>query len=154
MSETAVPEVTIKNSVSISCSPAAAFAYVSDITTHPDWSVDNIRVESRPEGKIAIGSRYRTVGHSVVRQGDQEAEIEVTVLEPPRRFEFIARSGPREFQHLFTFEEGADGTIVERVMTFIPDAVARDRMQQISGLIAEHNRASLALLKEQLERSG
>lgn len=138
--------------MSIACSPAAAFAYVSDVTTHPRWSVDDLRVVSGPGGQVEVGSRYRTIGHSVVRQGDQEAEIEVTILEPPHRFGFVARSGPREFTHIFTFEPAGELTTVERAMTFIPDAVAQQRMRDAGDVLAEHNRASLAMLKEQLER--
>ncbi len=130
-----------------------AFAFVADIGTHPEWSVDDIRVLTAAEPPIGVGSRYRTVGHSVVREEDHLAELEVTVYDPPLRFAFIARSEPREFTNLFTFDPDADGTRVERAMTFTPAADTRMRMQSVGDQIAEHNHASMELLKERWERS-
>ena len=144
-------EVTLRNGVWIDCTPEAAFAYVADIATHPHWSVDDIRVVTRPAGQVTVGCRYRTIGHSVVRGQDQEADLEVTRYEPPRAFGFRACSGPREFHHVFTFEPELGGTRLERAMTFTPDAETRARMQVLSDQIAEHNRASMGLLKERLE---
>lgn len=78
--------------------------YVSAVTTHPSWSPDNIRILSAPTGAPGVGSRYRTVGFSVVRGADSEADLEVTIFDAPTRFGFVATSGPQAFENVFTFD--------------------------------------------------
>ncbi len=69
---------TDTNRVHVNCRPEDAFDYVADITTHPLWSLDNIRVEQLTAGPARVGSRFHTLGHSLVIERDLEADIEVT----------------------------------------------------------------------------
>ena len=142
---------TDTNRVHVNCRPEDAFDYVADITTHPLWSLDNIRVEQLTAGPAGVGSRFHTVGHSLVMERDLEAEIEIIGLERPGSLTFVARSGPREFMHVFTFRLHAGGTMIERAMTFEALPALADRLQAMGKVLDKRRVASLAMLKALLE---
>ncbi|HEY6957945.1 MAG TPA: SRPBCC family protein [Candidatus Limnocylindria bacterium] len=144
--------VKASSRVAVACTPAAAFAYVSDITTHPHWSPDNIRVLKAPDGPPALGARYRTVGFSVVAKTDVEADLEVTAFEPPHRFVFVASNGPRTFENVFTFTPSDGGTLVERTISFMAPSQALDGLKAVDREVTLRRDKALQMLKERLEQ--
>jgi Polyketide cyclase / dehydrase and lipid transport len=143
---------TPSSSIEIRCSPMEAFAYVSDISSHPEWSIDDIRV-LEAAGRPGLGARYRTVGHSIVMERDLEAEIEVTVFDPPSRFAFVARSGPATFENRFRFRAVEGGTIIERTLVSggARSAAVEEKVRSLAHEIVRRREAALDLLKERLE---
>lgn len=97
--------------------PQRAFDYVSDIARHPEWTVNEVVVRPGQPGPVRLGSRFTSSG----RQGgrDWPSELEVTIFEPPVRFEFTATGGPggtrpghpHRHEFLLTAEDG--GTRIE-----------------------------------------
>lgn len=98
----------------IRVSPERAFAYLSDLPRHSEWSADSLRLEQATPGAPGPGTRYRSRG----RQFGQtiEDEVEVVAVEPNVRFEFEARGRGGVFRHAFYFERGDGGTIVTKEM--------------------------------------
>lgn len=143
---------TTVNRIAVACRPEKAFDYVADFTSHPLWSPDHIRVAAVDAGPTAVGSRLSTVGYSVVAGGDSEAELEVTDLDRPRRFAFVARSFGQNFENVFTFAEDQGGTLIERRMTFPVAPQAAARLEALGAVLDERRNASLAMLKALLER--
>jgi len=97
--------------------PETAFAYVSDITRHNEWTVNQVKITPLTPGPVRLGSKYAAVG----RQGgkDWPSELEVTGYEPPHRFEFTATGGPigtpegDPHRHEFLFAPQNGGTQLE-----------------------------------------
>ena len=140
------------NSVEIARDPEAVFRYVSDIATHPDWSPDDVEILDGSSGPPSIGSRYRTAGFSAVRGARQEAELEVTVFDPPKRFGFTALSGGVSFENVFEFTPCQGGTRVERILSFEASPVVAEKMRNVGQQVDQRRDVSLQMLKERLER--
>lgn len=104
--------ITTTYRVGINAPPEAVFAYVSDLTRHPEWSGGRLKVEALASGPVAVGSRYRSHG-DVAGQKDRANELRVTDYLPPARFAFVAQdSGFGEVSHTFTFTPQAGGTLI------------------------------------------
>src|SRR5262249_57666134 len=79
------------------------FAYVTDIRNVPDWQESALSAEWLEEGRL-----FRERRHFMGRNAD--LELEVTALEPERRFDFRAAQGPGSFEIRHRFEGGNSGT--------------------------------------------
>jgi len=103
--------------VVINAAPEKVFAYVSDLTRHPEWSGGKLRIESLTPGPVAVGSQYKSYG-GVAGQQNRPNELLVTCYESPTRFTFTAQD--RDFGEVvndfkFTPQEG--GTLMERTLS-------------------------------------
>jgi uncharacterized membrane protein len=81
------------------------FAYVTDIRNVPDWQESALSAEWLEEGRL-----FRERRHFMGRNAD--LELEVTALEPERRFDFRAAKGPVSFEIRHCFEGVNSGTRV------------------------------------------
>src|SRR6516162_9982805 len=97
--------------------PEAAYAYVSDITTHPEWSPDNMSVTPLQSGPVAVGSKYKAEGHLVGKPNP--STVEITAVSPGRSVTFTATDSNSKIQHEFTFTKVPDGTRIDRNVTGI-----------------------------------
>lgn len=136
----------------IAVSPATAYAYVSDLPRHTEWSGTEMRLEKDDPGPARVGSQYHFVGktaglpfHSVV---------EITELSPPARFAFVARGVDGEFLHQFAFQPIDGGTLVERrISTRLPRLVGLFvKAVNWPLLIRPMNLRALERLKQTLEQ--
>jgi uncharacterized membrane protein len=132
-------EVTIDRPVS------AVFDYVTDIRNVPEWQ------ESAQSAEwLEVGRRFRERRHFMGRHA--EIELEVTALEPDRRFDVRAAKGPVRFEIHHLFEGADDGTRV-RVHG---EAKLGGALRLAAGMArrqAEHQfRGDFERLKEVLER--
>ncbi len=139
--------------VLINASPEKVFAYVSDLTRHPEWSGGRLEVEAVSAGPVAVGSQYVSHG-DLPMQKDRRNELRVTGMQRPSRFAFMVKDpGFGDILHEFTFTPEGSSTRVERRTTlnvspvmalmlrvFIHPAISKPMMQ-----------ASLAALKARLE---
>jgi len=103
--------------VVINAAPEKVFAYVSDLTRHPEWSGGKLRIESLTPGPVAVGSQYKSYGEVAVEK-NRPNELAVTHYEPPTHFVFTAQD--RDFGEVvndfkFTPQEG--GTLMERTLS-------------------------------------
>ncbi len=106
--------VTNTYRVVINAQPKAVFAYVSDLTRHPEWSGGRLKIEAVSSGPVAVGSQYRSHG-DLPGQKNRRNDLRVTQYEPPTRFAFIAKDpGFGDVSHEFTFKSQGGGTLVER----------------------------------------
>ena len=103
--------------VVINAPPEKIFAYVADLTRHPEWSGGKLRIESLTPGPVAVGSQYKSYGE-VAGQQNRPNDLKVTQYAPPTRFAFTAQD--RDFGEVvndfkFTHHEG--GTLMERTLS-------------------------------------
>ena len=92
-------EVTIDRPV------AEVFAYVADIRNVPEWQESAVSAEWLDDGR-----RFRERRHFLGR--DADVELEVTALEPDRRFDVRAVKAPVKFEIRHSFEPVDGGTRV------------------------------------------
>ncbi len=105
--------------VVIDAKPEVVFAYVSDLTKHPEWSGGHLEIEALTSGPVAVGNQYRSHGE-VATEKNRLNELRVTGYEPPTRFAFVAKDPDfGEVSHVFTFTPQAGWTLMERVVTII-----------------------------------
>jgi polyketide cyclase/dehydrase/lipid transport protein len=122
--------------VTARCSIDDAFDYVADVTRHPEWATNPMRVERLTPGEMEAGARYRAVGHSEVWDAESSSEIEVTRHDRPEAFEISCRDAHGEFRHLFTFAEEPGGLVrIERHFTS-PDILSEVARQRVAALMA------------------
>ncbi len=101
----------------INASPEKVFAYVSDLTRHPEWSGGKLRIEPLTPGPVGVGSQYKSFGE-VAGQLNRPNELRVTHYEPPTRFAFAAQDpGFGEVVNDFRFIPQDGGTLMERTLS-------------------------------------
>lgn len=94
-----------------------AFAYVSDLTRHPEWSGGKLIIEPVKPGPLAVGSQYRSRG-DIPGQKDRPNELRVTEYQPNSRFTFLANDPSfGDVAHTFTFAAQGNRTVMERIVT-------------------------------------
>jgi uncharacterized protein YndB with AHSA1/START domain len=109
--------ITRSHEVFVRTSLQKAFAYVSDLTRHPEWSGGELKIEEVAAGPIGVGKSYRSRGEVAV-QKERPNTVEVTAYEPPTRFAFEAQDPDfGTVTHEFTFAGGNGGVLIRRVMT-------------------------------------
>jgi uncharacterized protein YndB with AHSA1/START domain len=98
--------------VRVAASPADVFALLTDLDRLPQLSPENQRCELLPGAtEVAVGARFR--GTNRAGEYEWQADCEVTVFEPDRRFAYLV---PPEFEHAtewsYTIVPDGDGSIV------------------------------------------
>jgi uncharacterized protein YndB with AHSA1/START domain len=104
-------------SVQINAKPDKVFAYVSDLTRHPEWSGGQLKIQALSNGPVAVGSQYRSQGE-VLNEKERPNELRVTEYSPSSRFSFVAKDpGFGDVTHEFAFKAQSGGTLMERTVT-------------------------------------
>jgi uncharacterized membrane protein len=91
--------------VSVDRPVADVFAYVTDVRNVPEWQESAASAEWVEEGK-RFRERRQFMGRTA------ELTLEVTALEPNRRFDVRTVSSPVSFEIRHTFEASDGGTVV------------------------------------------
>jgi uncharacterized protein YndB with AHSA1/START domain len=105
--------------IEVSAPADEAFALISDIERHGEWSPQEFEATRIDSGPIAVGSRYRTAGRKGARKGHLRAtDVEVTAIEPPRRFGFAATETETAgtYHTTFVFSASGTGSHIERIV--------------------------------------
>lgn len=117
--------------VDIEAAPAAVYALVADLPRMGEWSPENDGGEWQGEPTGGAGDRF--VGHN--RVGDREWSVlcEITVADPPKKYEWVTRPdiGPC-VRWTYCFEPTKTGTRVTEtwdVMQLPPSLVGRTQEQ-------------------------
>lgn len=144
--------VTYTYSISTSVKPEAVFAYISDLTRHPDWN-DHLHITALTPGEIRVGSEYHSVGKTLYE--DRHNDIRVTVYQPSTAFSFVAHDPDfKDITHEFKVSPQNGGSLVERTITVHMSPL----MEFLWNLVLfplinrRENNRSMAALKTQLER--
>jgi uncharacterized protein YndB with AHSA1/START domain len=93
--------------VDIARPPAEVFAVVADPSRLPEWQPLVVEVEMLEDGPLREGSRVREV--RAMRKKRIEQIVEVSELDPPRRFGVRIVEGPLPVNGDLTFSPVADG---------------------------------------------
>lgn len=95
--------------------PQAVYDYLSDFNRHCEWTEEILSMEKSSDGPLAVGTEYKTT--EAMRPGSRmkaPTSCEVTVLDPPRRIEWRARTsaarGPMAMRSRWAFEIAPEGS--------------------------------------------
>ena len=124
---------------------ADVFAFVTDVGNLPAWQESAVEAEW-----IERDERFRERRSFLGRTA--ESELEVTTLEPNRRFDVRAISGPLRFEIRHTFEERDGATLLHVDARAKVGGVLRFAASMARGQAERQFRSDLDRLKEVLER--
>jgi uncharacterized membrane protein len=104
----------ITTSVDIARSREDVFAYIADVSRHPEWQEDLLSVTVETDGPLGPGSRMvhrRKMGSRTI-----SIESEITTFEPPREMGFRGLGGPIRAVGSQRVEAAGDGCRVSMEM--------------------------------------
>ena len=102
-----------KQQITINAPAEKVFAYLADITRHPEWSKEEhrLQVEKTSEGPIGQGATFRSVGYQF---GRNEDTVTVTEYVPNQRIVFQADGKVGLVRHAFEIEPSDGGVRVTK----------------------------------------
>jgi len=83
---------SIGTSVEIARSPEDVFAYITDVSRHPEWQEGLVAATLESEGPVRVGSRI--VHRRKLGLGTVAATSEITAFNPPEVVGFRGLDGP------------------------------------------------------------
>jgi uncharacterized protein YndB with AHSA1/START domain len=93
------------------------FNYISDLTTHPEWSGGELKIEPVNSDPLTVGKEYISHGE-VATQKNRPNQLQVTEYESPRKFSFVANDPDfGKVYHVFTFTEQNGAVMIARQVT-------------------------------------
>ena len=135
--------------VDIARSTAEVFACLTDVSRLSEWQSSAHGAEV--DGEVREGARIRErrtfMGHVVT------VELEVTVYDPPRRFDVSSRGGPVSYEVHHALEPASGGTRLDVEVGVKVSGMMRLATQGPLKLAEREFRADFACLKELLEGS-
>lgn len=100
----------IEKSIHIKCAPEKAFAFATDFSNASKWMVGFIESKILTEGAARVGTQYAFVSKLLGQK--MEMKSEVTVWEPPARYEYKTVDAPASMRGGYFFKAEGDGTLV------------------------------------------
>ena len=131
--------------------PDAAYAYLADLTKHPEWSPDDMKMVAETPGVVTVGSRYKAVGNLVGRPNP--SVVEIIGLEPGRLVAFTSTDGNSKWQHEFTLTPEGGTTRINRKVTPLKAPPGFGILFAIFHpfIIGPGNMKSMGMLRDRLE---
>ncbi|MGH7876246.1 MAG: SRPBCC family protein [Candidatus Dormibacteraceae bacterium] len=107
-----------------------AYAYVADLTRHPEWSPDAMMIAPESDGPVVVGSRFSAEGGLFSRRG--RSTVTITALAPPEQIEFEVENPATITGHVFTFSSYGGGTTITRQ----PFGIKQPLLSPVTGLVS------------------
>lgn len=140
--------IRFTNTIDIAADSTLVFGYLADLEHVPEWNWAIDSTEKLTPGPVRMGSRYRQE-RSAPRPGVET--IEITSLDPGRRFEIAGALGPFQSRLSYEIEPIVGGTRVTNRVELdppIPLGPLGDVLgARVRGAVAEN----LGVLKRLLE---
>jgi len=105
----------LNDRIDVNATPEAAFAYVSDLTKHGEWSANSLKITPAGGGPVAVGKEYRSVAKAPTAV---KADLRVTKYQPSNAFAFAGKDMSGSFEHTFTIAPKDGGCTIERAVDF------------------------------------
>jgi uncharacterized protein YndB with AHSA1/START domain len=99
----------------IDADPQDIFDAISELTRHPEWSTDPLRITPLSNGQPQIGSRYKS--RAKAQGKDIVAVLTVTQFKAPKRFAFTVSDVTGEYLHEYSLRPEYDGFRVRHTVT-------------------------------------
>lgn len=112
-----MPTLTRSIQILINTNLQTAFNYVSDLTTHPQWSDGELKMEEISSEPIQIGKEYISKGEVGKFQKERPNKLRITEYTSPHTFSFCSNDPDfGDIFHTFTFEEKEKKVLITRTM--------------------------------------
>ena len=125
------------------------FSFVTTPENDFQWQYGTLASDQLSNGKMGVGSLFRTVGHFMGRR--IESVYEVTEFEPDKSYGFKSLSGPMDSHTLFTFEVTKGSTKINISTWVSPGELFKTGNVAVEKKVKKQYRENLALLKDVLE---
>lgn len=100
----------VEKSIHINCPPEKAFAFATDFGNASKWMVGFIESKTLTDGETRVGTQYMFVSKLFGQK--MEMKSEVTVWDPPTRYEYKTVDAPASMRGGFAFTAQDGGTLV------------------------------------------
>ena len=100
----------MEKSIKINCTPEKAFAFATDFSNSAKWQIGLIEAKVLSDGPTGVGTTYMWVSKFLGQK--MEVKSEVTVWDPPSRYEYKGVSSPFPIKGGFSFKAEDGGTLV------------------------------------------
>jgi len=139
----------ITASVDIARSPDDVFAYISDVSRHPEWQEGLVSVTHETDGPVGAGSRI--VHRRKLPFGVVATTSEVTAFDPPHKLVFRGLDGPIRAEGSQSVEPAGDGSRVRMEMEMSGHGVGKLMLPMVRRQAARQVVESHEKLKRILE---
>ena len=138
--------------IDVEASPDGAFALISDIERHDEWSPQEFEATRIGGGPIGVGTRYRTASRKGTRKGVMRTtELVFTEFSPTTRFAFAATEKAGTYRTTFVIAPSGDGSHVERIVDPpTSGAVAFIRHRLLARVVRAYMQQNMDALKARL----
>jgi carbon monoxide dehydrogenase subunit G len=149
--EGGVDGMEFSNTITIERSPHDVFEFLSNLENVPKWNYAIVETRKTSDGPVRVGTTYRQVRSLPSRR---EETLQVTELEPDRRFTVHAGLGPFEGTLTYEVEEVGGSTRLTNNADLEARGIKRLVAPIVSGRIRDAVGANLETLKQLLEGKG
>jgi carbon monoxide dehydrogenase subunit G len=139
------------NTITIERSRHDVFEFLSDLENIPKWNFAIVETRKTSDGPVRVGTTYRQVRSLPSRS---EETLQVTELEPDRRFSVHGGLGPFEGTLSYEFEEIGGSTRLTNGADLEAQGIKRLAAPIVSGRVRDAVASNLETLKRLLEGKG
>lgn len=142
----------VSKSVVVNKPAEVVFDYLVDIAKHPEWSPKPLRIEEM-SGPVAPGMTWASYGFIPGPKKEHRNDVEVTVVERPTKFAFVATEQGEKFVNTFTLTPEGNGTKVTRHLDIpVPPGVLGVLFPLISAMVVNPGVAkNMAMFKQRAD---
>ena len=125
------------------------YDYVSDMTTHADWSGNGLQVTKTSDGPVAVGTVYSTTAQQF---GTQREQSTVTEMSPGKAFAWDSVGALGRAHHAFELSSDGTSTAVTKTAQIVePKFLAKLTSWKLGRDIPAGLRRDLERIKAHLE---
>jgi uncharacterized membrane protein len=125
------------------------YAYVSDMTTHAEWSGNELQVKKSSDGPVAVGTVYSTTQKQF---GTQREQSKVTDMTSARSFAWDSTGALGRTHHSFQLSgEGGSTSVTKSAQIVDPKFLAKLTNWKLSRDIPAGLRRDLQRIKAHFE---
>jgi carbon monoxide dehydrogenase subunit G len=136
------------NTITIERSPHDVFVFLSNLENVPKWNYAIVETRKTSDGPVRVGTTYRQVRS---RPSRSEETLQVTELDPDRRFAVHGGLGPFEATLSYELEDVGGSTRLTNEADLEARGIKRLASRIVSGRVREAVGANLGTLKQLLE---
>jgi len=97
--------------------PAQVFAYLADISRHPEWAAHKLTLRQTSPGPIGLNTTFDSVG--VQLRLPLKDKVRVSEYVPNERFAYDSYGDLGDYRHYFRLEPEGDGTRIRYGAIFL-----------------------------------
>jgi len=113
------------NEIVIDASPSVVFGYIADLSRHPEWAQQPLRIRQTSTGPVVVGSTFESMGKAM---GERRDAVTITELVPGERITCESDGWAGAFRNRFEVTARDEGSRASgRVSSRSDSAVLAER---------------------------